>query len=162
MNTDTAYRGVFVVVGILGIGAVLLSSYGLYVALTAGPSSGGDGSLLGEYRCAEFDGDPAMPHESSLESPRTVVGDAHLKRFNATATADGVDIEIVADGPLINASASGTDGTRVPVERFPERNRVEVRDHDGAPFRLFLESVSGDTLVRTELDICPPESQRSE
>jgi hypothetical protein len=157
MGSNVAYRGLLIVGGIVAVGAVLFGSYGLYTTLTGGTNAGDAQSMLGEYQCEEFPGDPEIAHESAFESPRTVVGDSYLAAFNASSTATGSRIEVQTDGPLVNASAREADGTAVEVERIPQENRVVITGRDSTPFRLFLDSVSEDRAVRTELDVCPPE-----
>ena len=157
MASNVAYRGILLVAGVFAAGAVLFGGYGLYMTLTGGTNVGDDPSMLGDYQCEEFPGDPEIAHESAFESPRTVVDDSYLAEFNASSTEAGLRIEVVTDGPLINASAREPDGTVVELERVPEENRVVLADRDRTPFRLFLDSVSGDSGVRTELDVCPPE-----
>lgn len=157
MANRILYRGIFAVVAVVALGAVLFGTVGLYTVLTGGTDAGdgGDGgSLLGAYQCDAFDGDPEMPHESEIGEPLTVVGDSQLEQFNAT----GEQIEVVTTGALINASASRPDGTVLPVDRFPDENRVVVPLSESAPFRLFLDSLDEEgAAVRTQLDVCPPE-----
>lgn len=157
METNIAYRGLFLVVGLVALGGVLFGFYGAYVSLTGGTGAVDDPSMLGEYQCDAFEGDPEMPHESDFVSPRTVVDDSYIASFNVSETDDGIRFEVVTDGPLINASASTVDGRPVTVRRYPDEDRIVIPDRDSTPFRLFIESVSSDTPVRTEIDICPPE-----
>jgi len=157
MSSNVAYRGILLVAGIAAVGAVLFGGYGLYTTLTGGTNAGEDPSMLGDYQCEEFPGDPEIGHVSEFESPRTVVDDSYLAEFNASSAGTGLRIEVVTDGPLINASAREPDGTPVELELSLEENRVVITDRDTTPFRLFVDSVSGDSTVRTELDVCPPE-----
>ena len=157
MTSNVAYRGILLVAGIIAVGAVLFGGYGLYTTLTGGTSAGDDPSMLGDYQCEEFPGDPEIAHDSEFESPRTVVDDSYLAEFNTSSTETGLRFEVVTEGPLINASAREPDGTAVDVELVFEENRVVITDRSATPFRLFLDSVSGDSAVRTELDVCPPE-----
>lgn len=153
MANRILYRGIFAVVAVVALGAVLFGTVGLYTVLTSGTGTGDGGSLLGAYQCEAFDGDPEMPHESEIGDPLTVAGDSQLEQFNAT----GERIEVVTTGALINASASRPDGTVLPVDRFPDENRVVVPLAESAPFRLFIDSLDEEgAAVRTQLDVCPP------
>lgn len=157
MASNVGYRGILLVAGVVAVGAVLFSGYGLYMSLTGGPTADEEPSMLGEYQCEEFAGDPEIAHDSEFESPRTVVDDSYLAGFNTSSTETGLRIEVVTDGPLLNASAREPDGTVVDVDPVPEENRAVITGRGTTPFRLFLDSVSGDSAVRTELDVCPPE-----
>jgi len=159
MASRILYRGIFAVVAVGSLAAVVVGVGGLYTVLTGGTDTGDDSSLLGEFQCEEFDGDPEMPHESEIGEPLTVRGDSQLDSFNTTAVDGGVAIEIDTTGPLINASARRSDGTVLTVDRFPDENRLVVTAPDGHPFRLFVDSLNDEgTAVRTALDICPPET----
>lgn len=156
MDSNIAYRGLFLVVGIVALGGVVFGFYGAYVSLTGGAGAGDDPSMLGEYQCEAFEGDPEMGHESDFVSPRTVVDDSYLTAFNANESDDGIRFEVETDGPLINASARTVDGQPVSVERYFDEDRIVIPGQDSTPFRLFIDSVSSDTPVRTEIEICPP------
>jgi len=154
MANRILYRGIFAVVAVVALGAVLFGTVGLYTVLTGGTDTGDGGSLLGAYQCEAFDGDPEMGHESEIGDPLTVVGDSQLEQFNATDER----IEVVTTGALINASASRPDGTVLPVDRVPDENRVVVPLSEPTPFRLFIDSLDEEgAAVRTQLDVCPPE-----
>lgn len=156
MSSNVAYRGVFLVMAIFAVGALLFGTYGLFTVLTGGTDAGEGPDIRGEFQCGSFDGDPEMPHDSQLESPRTVVGDSQIGAFNTSTTANGTTIEIETIGPLIDVSAATVDGTELPVQLVDGENRFVVADRDETPFRVFIESLDGDSPVRTELDICPP------
>lgn len=156
MSSNILYRGLFLVLGIVALSAVAVGVIGLYATLTGGTNAGDEPSILEEFECERFEGDPAMPHDSDFDDPRTVRGDSRLAAFNTTATDAGVRIEVRTNGPLINASASEADGTVVPVERFPDEDRIVITERETTPFRLFIDSVDDNGAVRTVIDICPP------
>lgn len=160
MASRILYRGIFAVVAIVSLAAVAVGVGGLYTILTGGTDTGDDPSLLGEFQCETFDGDPEMPHESEIGEPRTLRGDSQLESFNTTVVDGGVSIEIETVGPLIDASASQPDGTVLAVDQFPESDRLVVTAPNRGPLRLFIDSLNEEgTAVRTELDICPPETR---
>lgn len=157
MASRILYRGIFAVVAVVSLAAVALGVGGLYTVLTGGTDTADGSSILGEYQCEEFDGDPEMPHESEIGEPLTVRGDSQLESFTTSTSENGTEIEIETVGALINASASQPDGTVLAVDRFPEENRLVVTTPDRRPFRLFVDSLNDEgTAVRTALDICPP------
>ncbi|MEF8937364.1 hypothetical protein [Halobacteriaceae bacterium SHR40] len=159
MSSRILYRGLFAVVAIVSLAAVAVGVGGLYTVFTGGTDTADESSLLGEFQCEEFDGDPEMPHESEIGEPLTVRGDSQLDSFNTTTVDGERAIEIETAGPLINASARRPDGTVLAVDRFPEENRLVVTAPDRRPFRLFVDSLNDEgTAVRTALDICPPET----
>lgn len=156
MTDRLPYRGLFAAMAVVAIGAVLFGTVGLYTVLTGGTDVSDDESLLGAYDCDSFDGDPEMPHESEIGDPYRAAGDSQLESFTVTGEDDR-RIEMKTIGPLINASASQPDGTVVPVERFPDENRLVITPPDRTPVRVFIDSLDNDgTAFRTELDICPP------
>lgn len=158
MANRILYRGIFAVVAIVSLAAVAVGVGGLYTILTGGTDTADAASMLGEYQCEEFDGDPEMPHESEIGNPFTVRGDSQLESFNTSTVDSGVEIELETVGPLINASAARSDGTTLTVDRFPDENRLVVTAPDRTPFRLFIDSLNEEgSAVRTELDICPPQ-----
>ena len=142
-----------------GITAVIVSSVGVYTVLT-GETAEGPPEIeeLGAFDCEEFDGDPAVPHGDRHGVDRTLLGGSALVAVNETTTDAGFRIVFVVDEQLLEASASRTDGSTVPVKRVDEENRVIVEDTDTDPFRLWIDTVDDDaTVSRTQLDICPPE-----
>lgn len=157
MSSKIAYRGLFLVFGMVAVGAVGLGLFGLFTVLTGGTGDSTQSDVLGEFACDSFDGDPAIAHESEFENPPIISGASEIERFDTNLTDSGWQIDIHMAGPLINASASEADGTEIPVERFPDENRIRITNRDTSPFRLFIDSISDGTAVRTQNDICPPE-----
>lgn len=157
MSSKVLYRGLFLVFGVFAVAAVAVGVFGLVTVLTGGTGDTTQSDGLGEFACESFDGDPALAHDSEFENPSIISGASEIERLDTNRTDSKWELDIHMAGPLINASASETDGTVVAVERFPDENRVRITDRDTTPFRLFIDSISDGTAVRTQIDICPPE-----
>jgi hypothetical protein len=149
-----AYRGIIVIAVGFGVIAVAVGTIGLYTVLTGGTNGDGGADVLGEFECAEFDGDPEVGHEASYAIDSTIRSGQAIESFNASANESGVVVELRVVGELLNASARTADGTPVSVEQ--KNSTVRVTRSGTAPFRLWVDSLSQST-VRTVLDICPPE-----
>jgi len=152
------YRAAIAFMVIMAGGAVLFGAFGLYTVLTGGTTDGATGvDVLGEYDCGSFDGDPEVRHNSSYGIEQTLVSASAIESVNATENGSGLRMEVVVDGGIVGASASRADGTPVPVEQSDDEQRVVVESPNTEPFRLWIDSVSEEaTVVRTQLDICPP------
>jgi len=151
-----AYRALIVAVAVMGAGALVVSSVGLYTILTGGTTDGTPAvDVLGEYDCESFDGDPGVAHNASYGVDRTLLSGNEIESANVSAAGDGFRMELTVAGGVLGASASDPNGTAVPVEVFGDDDRI-VLEHDG-PARLWIDSVSEDaTVTRTQLDVCPP------
>jgi hypothetical protein len=158
VDGNVAYRAVTLFVIALGVGATVVGFGGLYVVLTGGTvDSPAETSVLGEYECTAFDGDPAVGHESTYDIERTLAGDSRIESFEASSNGTAFRVEIVVTGELLDASASRADGTAVPVQQRGNESRLVIAAVAPAPLRVWIDSLPEDAVVtRTQLDICPP------
>lgn len=109
--------------------------------------------MLGEYGCAPADRDVrSVPDAGMIE--RTLANGDRVESVGA-----GGGLNLTVEGSLLNASASRFAGGPDDLpEVSVEGDTVRVTDPRRAPFRLWIDAVSGDgTVVRTELDVCPPD-----
>jgi hypothetical protein len=142
---------------LLGVGGLVIGTGGLYLTLTASdepPPRGAE--VLGEYGCEPADRDVrSVPDVSDVE--RTVVNGDHIESVNAPEPAVGARLNLSVTATIFNVSATRfSDGPETPPNVTVNGERIIVTDPLRAPFRLRIDEVDEGTVVRTELDVCPP------
>jgi hypothetical protein len=143
---------------LFGVVGVVVGTGGLYLTLTASdePPERGAG-VLGEYGCEPADRDVrSVPDASRIE--RTVTSGDRVESIETSDPAAGARLNLSVEGSLLNTSASRfVDGPDYPPNVTVEGGTIIVTDPRRAPFRLWIDAVAeGGTVVRTELDVCPP------
>ncbi|MFB6229141.1 MAG: hypothetical protein ABEH88_11425 [Halobacteriales archaeon] len=154
---STGSRIIAVAVGLLGVGALVVGAGGLYVTLTASddPPERGAG-VLGEYGCEPADRDVrSVPDSSNIE--RTVLKGDRIESVNTSDSAAGARLNLSMEGSLLNVSATRfSDGPEEQPNVTVDGDTILVTDPQRAPFRLWIDEVADGTVIRTELDVCPP------
>ena len=150
-----AYRGLMALAFAVGLAAVAFSGFGLYTVFTDDSSDGAERAVLGEYACADFEGDPEPAHAADYGIERTLLGASEIDAFEVTTTDSGFRANLTTKGRLLAASARRVDGTNVSVRRVGE-DRLVLDHNRSGPFRLWIDSIGAEsTITRTELDVCP-------
>jgi hypothetical protein len=145
-------------VALLGIAGLVVGVGGLYLTLTASdelPDRGAD--VLGEYGCEPADRDVrSVPDTAIVE--RTVTDGDRVDSVSTSEPAAGARLNLSMEGSLFNVSATRfSDGPDDPPNVTVDGEAILVTDSQRAPFRLWIDGVTDDgTIVRTELDVCPP------
>jgi hypothetical protein len=155
---STASRIAAAAVALLGVAGLVIGMGGLYFTLTASdepPDRGAD--VLGEYGCEPADRDVrSVPDTGVVE--RTVTNGDRIDSVSTSEPAAGVRLNLSMEGSLFNVSATRfSDGPEDPPNVTVDGEAIIVTDPRRAPFRLWIDEVADDgTIVRTELDVCPP------
>ena len=113
----------------------------------------------------------ATLHDLSNPTPAAPVADSavvvpisgeRVESVNAADAGGEVRLNLTVVGEVLNASASRfAGGPQEPPNISRREDTVIVTDPERAPFRLWIDAVSGGgTVVRTELDVCPPDGSR--
>lgn len=154
----SGYHLLLGVLAVAGAISVAFAAGGLYVILTGGTTSGDVASVPEAFTCETFNGDPEVGHEAGYGTDRNATV-SRLESIDATTTDDGgFELTInISDPAILNASARQADGTPVSVEQL-ENATVRVSHNDTSPVRVWVDSADGGRITRTELDICPPET----
>lgn len=147
---------------LLGVAGVVVGAGGLYLTLTASdeaPDRGAD--VLGAYGCEPADREVRSVPDAGYVEQRVTDGE-RVETVNASERGGEARLALTVGGELLNASASRFAGGPAEPPAVVARNgTVVVADPDRAPFRLWIDAVAGDgTVVRTELDVCPPAPER--
>jgi hypothetical protein len=147
---------------LFGVVGVVVGTGGLYLTLTASdeppdepPDRGVE--VLGEYGCEPADRDVRhVPNASRVE--QTVTNGDRIESVNTSEPAAGARLNLSVEGLVINESVSRfDDGPDDRPNVTGDGEAVTVTDPLRAPFRLWIDAVDEDgTVVRTELDVCPP------
>lgn len=158
-DRSLGYRAAMGFMVVVAVGAVAFGAFGLYTIVTGGTTDGTpEIDVLGEYACESYDGDPEVRHNSSYGIEQTLVSGSAIDSVNTTNLGDGLRMEFDVDGGVVGASGSRADGSAVTVEQVGDEGRVVVETSNREPFRIWIDSVSQEgTVVRTQLDICPPQ-----
>ena len=153
--SSVAFRGILIVAFGFGALAVVVGVAGLFVIFTGGTGGGESTDVLGELRCEEFGGDPAVGHEASYSIGSTIRSGQAIDSLNSSVNESSVTVELRVNGELLNASARTADGRPVSVEQ-ENSSVVRVTRSETTPFRLWVDTLSTRT-TRTVFDICPSE-----
>jgi len=160
MWTDTpGGRILAAAVVVLGIAGIAVGVGGLYLTLTASDTPPDRGAeALGAFGCEPGDREARSGPAGDYGVDRVVADGGELESVGTATTADGARLNLTVAGELLNASASRfAGGPETPPNVTLQGGAVVVADPERAPFRLRIDAVSADgTVVRTELDVCPP------
>jgi hypothetical protein len=155
-------RIVTAAVVLLGVAGILIGTGGIYYTLTASDAQPERGAeTLGAFGCEPVDREArSVPNADFVE--RLVTSGEEIESVGTSDSEAGARLTLTVGGELLNASASRfAGGPQEPPNVSRREDTVIVTDPERAPFRLWIDAVSGGgTVVRTELDVCPPDGSR--
>lgn len=151
---------VIALVGLLGVAGVALGTAGLYLTLAdSDPRPDRGAAVLGESACEPAHREVAGVPGADYGIERVMPRGEEVEAVETERTDRGVRITLSLAGRVLNATTAGFGDSpgSGPTATVENDTRVVVTDPDPAPFRLWIDSVTGEgTVVRTELDVCPP------
>jgi hypothetical protein len=88
--------------------------------------------------------DLTLENQSRISSTRVVDG-------------EGFNVQVTTVGPVVDAVVKGPAGDELLVTH--ETNETMIAQPNKKPFRLVIDSVSNGTVYRTELEVCPSQTE---
>lgn len=158
---DAPTRLAFALVALFGVAGVVVGTTGLYLSLTGpDPHPERGATVLGEYACEPADREAGSGPDASYGIDGVVPRADEVSAVGTNRTTPGPELTVVVEGRVLDAATGRFgDPPRGPGPNATVENdtRVVVADAGAEPFRLWIDSVTaGGSVVRTELDVCPP------